>query len=192
MSFMSFGRKALFAGLLMPALLLPAKAQEIAESHLAAARSAITAIKATDQFDAILPRVAETLRGELLRKDPNLVEQINTVVNDKTVLLAGRRADLETEAARAYARVFSEDELNGIATFYTSAAGIKLLADGPIVVRELVKAANIWQQGIARDLATEVGKELRALVPVTAPATDGTAVPATDGTAAEPAPKQGG
>jgi uncharacterized protein len=169
MSFTSFGRKAFFAAALMPALLLPAKAQEIAESHLNAARAAIVAIKATDQFDAILPRAAETLRAELLRKDPNLVDQINTVINDKTVLLAGRRSDLETEAARAYARVFTEEELNGIAAFYTSPAGQKLLSDGPIVVRELIKAANIWQEGIARDLAVAVGKELRILVPPTAP-----------------------
>jgi uncharacterized protein len=171
MGLMSFGRKAIFAAALLPALMLPATAQEIAESHLNAARAAIVAIKATDQFDAILPRAAETLRAELLRKDPNLVDQINTVVNDKTVELAGRRADLETEAARAYARVFTEDELKGIASFYSSPAGVKLLSDGPIVVRELIKAANIWQEGIARDLAVSVGKELRALVPNT-PAVD--------------------
>jgi uncharacterized protein len=169
MSFMFFGRKALFAAALMPAFVFQAQAQEIAESHLNAARAAIAAIKATDQFDSILPRAAEALREELLRKDPNLVEQINTVVNDKTVLLAGRRSDLETEAARTYARVFSEEELNGITTFYTSSAGQKLLSDGPIVVRELLKAANIWQEGIARDLAVEVGKELRTLVPPAAP-----------------------
>ena len=177
MNFKSFGRHVIFAAALLPVLAIPVHAQEIAESHLAAAKAAVSAIKATDQFDAILPRAAEALRGELLRKDPNLVEQINTVVNDKTVLLAGRRADLETEAARAYARVFTEEELNGIASFYTSTAGLKLLADGPIVVRELVKAANIWQEGIARDLATEVGKELMALVPPEAPLPE--AAPAT-------------
>ena len=167
MGLMSFSRKAFYAAVLLPAFVLPAFAQEITESHLSAARAAITSIKATDQFDAILPRAAETLRAELLRKDPNLVVQINTVVNDKTVELAGRRADLETEAARAYARVFTEDELKSIAAFYTSPAGVKLLADGPIVVRELIKAANIWQEGIARDLAVSVGTELRALVPNT-------------------------
>ncbi len=178
MKFMSFGRKALLAAALVPAFLLQANAQEIAESHLNAARAAVTAIKATDQFDAILPRTAEALRGELLRKDPNLVQLINTIVNDKTVMLAGRRADLETEAARSYARVFTEEELNGIAAFYTSPAGQKLLLDGPIVVRELIRAADIWQQGIARDLALEVGKELQAQVPAAEPATDGTAAPA--------------
>ena len=169
MSSMSSGRKVSFAAALMPAFMfaamLSASAQEITDSHLTAARAAVTAIKATDQFDAILPRAAESLRSELLRKDPNLVEQINTVVNDKSILLASRRADLETEAARAYARVFTEEELNSMTAFYSSTAGLKLLSDGPIVVRELIKAANIWQEGIARDLAVEVGKELRTLVP---------------------------
>jgi uncharacterized protein len=181
MTFFSVGRKAILAAALLPVFLSSANAQEIAESHLTAARAAIIAIKATDQFDAILPRAAETLRAELLRKDPNLVEQINTVVNDKTVLLAGRRSDLETEAARAYARVFTEEELNGIATFYASPAGQKLLSDGPIVVRELIKAANIWQEGIARDLAVEVGKELRTLVPAQTPAPVAETPPAKSG-----------
>ena len=36
-----------------------------------------------------------------------------------------------------------KQELNDIAAFYNSDAGKKLLADGPIVTRELVKAADI-------------------------------------------------
>jgi uncharacterized protein len=158
--------------------LTSAKAQEISESHLNAARAAIAATDATDQFDNILPNAAELLRAELLRKDPNLLDQINTVVTDKTIVLAGRRADLETEAARVYARVFTEDELKAIAAFYETPAGKKLLSDGPIVIRELIKAANIWQEGIARDLAVEVGTELRALVPASPAAADGAATPA--------------
>jgi hypothetical protein len=158
------GRKALFAIAMLPVLAFPALAQEISDSHLAAARSAISTIKATNQFDTILPRAAEALRAELLKKDPNFAEQINAVVADKTIMLAGRRADLETEAARAYARVFTEDELKAIVAFYGSPAGQKLLNDGPILVRELIKAAEIWQTGIARDLSAEVGKELQVLV----------------------------
>ena len=73
-----------------------------------------------------------------------------------------RRTDLEKEAALAYARVFSEEDLNAIAAFYNSEAGKKLLSDGPIVTRELFKAADIWQRGVARDLAQSVGAKLAA------------------------------
>jgi uncharacterized protein len=165
MRFLISGRKALFAAAMLPAFLMPAFAQEIAESHLSAARAAVAAIKATDSFDSILPRAAESLRNELMKKDPNLGDQINAIVDDKTIALASRRADLEAEAARAYARVFTEDDLKAITAFYTSPTGIKLLSDGPIVARELVKAANIWQDGIARDLAVEVGTELQKIAP---------------------------
>ena len=65
--------------------------------------------------------------------------------------------------------MFSEQDLNDIATFYNSDAGKKLLADGPIVTRELFKAADIWQRGIARDLAQSVGAKLAAVIKSQAP-----------------------
>ncbi|GGA83974.1 hypothetical protein GCM10011491_09290 [Brucella endophytica] len=137
-----------------------ASAQEISESHLAAARQAIAAIDATEQFDGILPRAAQALKAELIQKDPNLEEIITKTVDEKALALAARRADLETEAARAYAKSFSEEDLKAISAFYESQAGKKLIAEGPIVTREVLRAANIWQNGIARDLAQSVGEAL--------------------------------
>ena len=136
------------------------QAQEISESHLAAARQAIAAIDATEQFDSILPRAAQALKAELIQKDPNLEDLITKTVDEQALVLASRRADLETEAARAYANAFSEEELKAISSFYESPAGKKLIAEGPIVTREVLKAANIWQNGIARDLAQSVGETL--------------------------------
>ena len=163
-------------------------AQEIAESHLQAARATITAVKATDTYDIILPAAAQQLKQELIQQNPDLTEVIIATVDEKALGLAGRRADLEREAAIAYAKIFSEPELNAITTFYNSDTGKKLLASGPIVAREVVKAAEIWQRGISRDLATEVGKQISDIVdarvaadkaaggnptPITAPAPEG-------------------
>jgi hypothetical protein len=146
------------------ALALPASAQEISETHLKAARAAIGALGATDQFDAILPQAAAALKAELIQKNPDMQQLIVQTVDEKTLSLVSRRADLEKEAATIYARTFSEEELNGIATFYNSGPGKKLLSDGPIVTRELVKAAEIWQRGVARDLAQTVGEELNKAI----------------------------
>lgn len=146
------------------ALALPASAQEISETHLKAARTAIGALGATDQFDAILPQAAAALKAELIQKNPDMQQLIVQTVDEKTLSLVSRRADLEKEAATIYARTFSEEELNGIATFYNSGPGKKLLSDGPIVTRELVKAAEIWQRGVARDLAQTVGEELNKAI----------------------------
>lgn len=138
--------------------------------HIAAARAAIAAIKATDQFDVILPQAADSLKGEMIQKDPNLESTITTAVDEEVIKLAARRSDLENEAARAYANIFTVEELNGIATFYSSDVGKKLIAEGPLATREVLKAANIWQTGVARDLAEAVAKKVKAAAEAAAPA----------------------
>jgi hypothetical protein len=152
-------------------------ADDISETHMQAARDAITAINATDRFDEILPSAAQALKGQLIQKDPNLQEDIIAVVDKHALDLASRRAALETESATDYAKSFSEDELKAIATFYNSPAGKKLLEKGPQVTAELARAAQIWQRGIARDLAQAVAKELAEKHPIK----DATPAPAAAG-----------
>ena len=147
----------------------PALAQEISEAHLKAARDAVNAIRATDLYDGILPAAAAALKQTLIQKNPDLQEKITAIVDEKALVLAGRRADLEKEAALAYAKVFAEQDLAAIAAFYTSETGLKLLDNGPIVSREVSKAADIWQRGITRDLAVEVGEAIAASLPAPAP-----------------------
>ncbi len=164
------------AAVALTVALAPVSAQDISETHLAAARAAISAIHATDDFDNVLPQAATALKSELIRKNPDLVELINTTVDEQAIELASRRVDLEREAAQAYARVFSEQELNDIRTFYESPTGKKLLSDGPIVSREVLKAGEIWRRGIARDLAQMVGQKIQTTVAPkegAAPAGDG-------------------
>ncbi|OKP71387.1 hypothetical protein BTE77_25175, partial [Ensifer adhaerens] len=50
------------------------------------------------------------------------------------------------------------------------AAGKKLLNDGPIASRELLKAADIWASGVSRDLTQEATKSLDEKVGSTQPA----------------------
>lgn len=138
-------------------------AQDIPESHLKAAREAMTAIKITEPFDAILPTIAQQLKSTLIQGSPNYEALINEVVDEEAIKIAPRRADLEKEAATIYAKAFTEQELKEIAAFYNTEAGKKLLKDGPIAIRELSKAGDIWATGISRDLskATDVALEAR-------------------------------
>ena len=100
------------------------------------------------------------MQGQLVQKNPDMADTINQVVQKEALGLVSRRADLEREVALIYARSFSEEELKAIAGFYQTDAGKKLLSEGPIATREMMKAAEIWQQGIARDLAEGVGNAL--------------------------------
>lgn len=173
---------------------LPALSQEISESHLKASRAAIAAIRVTDRFDTILPSAAITLKTELLRQNPNLEALINETVDAKTLAMAGRRGDLEREAALAFAHAFTEDELNAIAAFYSTEAGKKFIDKGPEATGEVYKAAEIWQRGVIRDLAQTVGEEMRQKAPVvqdpaSTAGTQPTAPANADDAPAQPAPK---
>ena len=137
-----------------------AMAQDISESHFAAARAALSAIKATDVYDNILPAAAESLKARLIANNIDLEAEISQVVDEQAFALVSRRADLENEAARVYASALSEDELKAITAFYTTEAGKKLLSTGPIATREIDKAARIWSAGIERDLLENVSKAL--------------------------------
>lgn len=142
-----------------------ALAQDISESHLSAAREAISAIEATDRFDNILPNVAQAIKQQLIANNPDLEPQINDVVDSETIAMVSRRGDLEKEAANIYARAVSEEHLLAIAEFYNSEAGKVLLRNGAIVGREVQAAAGIWQRGVERDLLENVSKKLGEVAP---------------------------
>lgn len=141
-----------------------AQAQEISDGHLKAARAAIAAIHATDPFDAILPQAATSLKQQLILQNPDLEELVVTTVDETALAMAGRRGDLEREAALAYARQFTEQDLNAIAAFYVTDAGKKLLTNGPNAARDVAQAAQIWQNGIQRDLTEAVTKKVSQVV----------------------------
>ncbi len=150
-----------------------AYAQTVSDTHLRAARDAIAALNATEQYDNILLGAGAALKNELIQKDPHLQDVINEIVDEKSLEFASRRGDLEREAALAYARTFSEADLTAIAAFYNSDAGKALLANGSNIIREVAQAAEIWQRGLARDLAQAVGEAIQARVaanPAPAPA----------------------
>lgn len=157
------GRTVAATAIILSTVMVPAlRAQDVTDEQIKAARAAIEAINATNGFDNILPNLAERLKTTLIQSSPNYQELITKTVDEKALELAVRRADLEREAATIYAKTFSVEQLNAITAFYTSDAGKKLLKDGPIASREMIKAADIWAAGISRDLNTAATKELGA------------------------------
>lgn len=163
-----------------------ASAQEISEAHLKAARAAITSIRATDSMDSILPQANQMLKIELIQKNPNLEEDIVRIVDEETLAIAPRRGDLEKEVATAFAKAFTEQELTEIAAFHSSPTGKKFLSDSPIVGREVSKAVDIWQLGIARDLSQAVAKKLAQVAPAAQPPAPVEAPPANGQAPASP------
>ncbi len=140
------------------------KAAEVTDEQLKAAYAAIKATGATVPFDSILPNIAEQLKANFIQASPNYQDIISSTVDDDALALAGRRGDLEKEAATIYAKTFTTDELNTIANFFSSDVGKKFLKDVPLANRELFKAADIWSAGIQRDLSKSSGDKLEKMI----------------------------
>jgi hypothetical protein len=173
--FAVLGRAAAVAILFSGAFTVSARAQEVSEAQLAAARDAIASLNVTDRYDNILPNLAERLKAQFIQASPNFQNQISAAVDEQALALAPRRADLEREAATIYAKGFSVDELKSISTFFNTETGKKLLTNQPLVSRELTKAAEIWANGISRDLTNQSSEKLRGIIdanPIKPPVVD--------------------
>lgn len=144
---------------------LHAQEQDVTPSHLAAARAAVEAIGATEPFDNILLNAATQTKSELIINNPNLQTEISDMVDKEALALAPRRADLENEIARIYAKLFTEEELKQISDFYTSEAGQKLIKLGPVATNEMMSSADVWTKGILRDLHDKAAAGMKALAP---------------------------
>jgi uncharacterized protein len=160
-----FGRAAaatlIIAGLGLSGV---ARAADATDAQMKAAHAAIEAIGATQPFDNILPDISERLKATLIQSSPNFQDIISSTVDQKALDLAPRRGDLEKEASAIYAKAFTVEELNAIATFFNSPVGKKFLTDVPLANRELYKAADIWGAGIQRDLTSESTKALDKII----------------------------
>lgn len=160
-------RNGLFAAAALVALSAPPvlAQEEPSASHLTAARQAIAAIDATDQFDSVLMNAATQIKGELIMNNPDRTDELSDMVDEAAIELAPRRAVLENEIARIYAQLFTEEELTAIAQFYASPAGQKLIQQGPLANRETVAAAEIWANALVRDLRAAADQGAREIIP---------------------------
>ncbi len=139
----------------------PAWGQEPTPAHLTAARSVISATEATADLDQILPATMAALMATLIQNRPDIEAQITEIVTDAALELAPRRGDLENEVAQIYARMFTIEELNAIAAFFSTEAGQKFLNEAPTAIGEIDAAAQVWTTGIRRDLTASVRAKLQ-------------------------------
>ena len=139
-----------------------AYAQEPTAEHLTAARNAVSATKSTNRLDNILPTLAQNAKSTLIRNRPDQEAQITLIVDEAALSLAARRGDLEVEVAKIFANAFTQDELDQISGFFATEVGQKFLAESPIVLREIDRAAQIWGNGLRRDLDSAISEKLTA------------------------------
>jgi len=157
-------RKLAFAGLLGVALTaVPSLgyAQEISAAQLATALDVVHATKALHDFDQILPKLAIQAENRLIAQRPDLAKQIMTAVEAAATKLVSRRVDLDNDAARIWAKAFTEDELKAIATFFKTPAGQKYADLEGQVYSDTLNVVGQWQDRLGDELLQQSHAELK-------------------------------
>jgi Uncharacterized protein conserved in bacteria len=139
----------------------PAGAAEFTQSHLDAAEAAIEAAHAAEQFDRILPVVAEQAKALFQRSNPSAVQDIEEVVTAVALELAKRRPELQKELERVWAARLTEPELKEVTAFYSSPTGKKFGQLMPAIVQDSVRVAGIWRDGLSTEIVTRSREELK-------------------------------
>ncbi|MET1415048.1 DUF2059 domain-containing protein [Roseibium sp. HPY-6] len=134
---------------------------EISESHIAAAKRVAEVTKVLEPFDDILPILAEQTRTAFIQAEPTRAEEIIEVTQEVALQLAPSRAELNALVYQAWAKNFTEDELNELAVFYQTELGQKLTSTLPAVTQLSVGAAREWQDKTSTDMVTMVQQELQ-------------------------------
>ena len=138
-----------------------AAAQEISASKLAVARQVAKNAPQLGQFDNILPGLATTAKDRLIRIRPELFKEISATVDAVALELAVRRAELDADFARAWAKHFTEEELVAINAFFGSPIGEKYKVTATLVGRDLIQASNNWTNRVGDELLEKSIAELR-------------------------------
>ena len=129
--------------------------------NLAAARELVLAIKATDQFKAVLPTIMQGLKPSIVQGRPDVERDFDTII---PIILEGanrRVNELNDLLADIYARNFSVAEMHDLIAFYQTPTGQKLLQRQPTIARQSMIAGQQWGQELIGALRGQINEELR-------------------------------
>jgi hypothetical protein len=152
---------AVSAGLALAQGANPPAGSEVTPAHLAAAVDAVTHAPLTANFDGILPQLSSQVQSRLTTVRPDLHKEVASAVQDTAMKLASRRASLDDDLGRVWAKAFTLDELKQIAAFYKSPAGIKFIQLGPQVARDSLQTTKLWSDRMNDELYEKTREELK-------------------------------
>jgi len=142
----------------------PAAAQSSSPEAMAAARELVVAMRASEQFKAVLPIILQQLkpiitqgRPEVARDFDALLPALQELVNSHSDAMAKMLEGI----VEVYARNFTAEEMRQITGFYGQPIGQKLLDKMPVVAQESMAVGQQFGQSIATELQRLVTEELR-------------------------------
>ena len=96
-----------------------------------------------------------------MQSNLNYQKDLNEVALIVAKNLAGREKEIGDGMAQVYATEFTEQELQGLVTFYKSPLGQKLLANEPRAIQMSMAYMNQWAQTFAEVINGQFRAEMK-------------------------------
>ena len=155
--------RPMIAAALLASLLVapPALAQSPSPEATSAARELIVAMKATDQFKAILPLIMQNLKPAIVQNRPDVEKDFDAITPAMIDMAMSKLPALTELMAQVYARNFTTAELNDLMAFYKTPTGQKLLQSMPVITQQSLAAGQQFAQTIVTDLQKQIVDEMK-------------------------------
>jgi hypothetical protein len=128
---------------------------------LAAAKEILTMKNASAMYANAVPNLVEQTKNVLMQSNLNYQKDLNEVAIIVAKSLAGREKEIGDGMAQVYANEFTEQELQGLVTFYKSPLGQKLLATEPRAIQFSMSYMNQWAQAFAETINGQFRAEMK-------------------------------
>jgi len=112
-------------------------------------------------FDPIILGIVNQTGSTLLQTNPQLSKDLNEVAATLRTEFSARRTELLNEAAKFYAKRFSEAELKELVTFFSSALGKKMVVEEPQALDETFQFIQQWSQTVGEQVMTRFRAEMK-------------------------------
>jgi hypothetical protein len=140
----------------------PAPAAKAASPAALAAAKEILAMKnASAMYANAVPGLVEQTKNTLMQSNLNYQKDLNEVALIVAKNLAGREKEIGEGMAQVYANEFTEQELQGLVTFYKSPLGQKLLTSEPRAIQFSMSYMNQWAQQFAETINGQFRAEMK-------------------------------
>jgi hypothetical protein len=112
-------------------------------------------------FEVVVPQYLDQIGANLTRTRPDLIRDLNVVMEQVKPEFDKRVDEMIDNAARIYAARLTEPQLKDTAAFFKSPAGVAYVQVQPALMGDLFPAMQAWQKKMSEDMVTRIRAEMK-------------------------------
>jgi len=112
-------------------------------------------------FEGVVPQYLNQIGTNLTRTRPELIRDLNVVMEQLKPEFDKRVDEMIDNAARIYAAHLNEQQLKDAAAFFKSPAGVAYVQAQPAMMNDLFPAMQSWQKQMSEDMVTRIRAEMK-------------------------------